>query len=288
MPIPSVTFRSELDPVVRKELDQFDAEVTEYLLQEHDDDGKHTNITAKSLTVSGPITANGAVVTNGPVTTKGPSVTIAGSPLEIANPAYALLNLRDTGAAVDNRLGQLFHDNGTIYLRTVNDAITAAYTTLALQHDGQSVFSGPVRERSRATPIGEWTPYTVTWRGSGSNPTVGDGFVVGYYMLIGKTCFFQIRTFSGTTGTAGSGYWSWSVPLPMGGYLPYGNVRGWAYYGMTDHYYQFFGLNSAFFGGPAQTVGMFSGSPGAQMGATLPEAYGNYVQIFIEGYYSID
>jgi hypothetical protein len=69
MPLPSVTFRSELDPIVRKELDQLDGEITEYLLQEHDDDGKHTHITADSITVTGgtnltsPVTIDGVPVT---------------------------------------------------------------------------------------------------------------------------------------------------------------------------------------------------------------------------------
>lgn len=60
MPLPSVTFRSELPPIVRKELDQLDSELTGYLLQEHDDDGHHTHITTTSLTVTGgPITVDG-------------------------------------------------------------------------------------------------------------------------------------------------------------------------------------------------------------------------------------
>jgi len=66
MPLPSVTFRSELPPIVRKELDQLDSELTAYLLQEHDDDGQHTHITASSLTVTGPL-----AVLGGPITVNG-------------------------------------------------------------------------------------------------------------------------------------------------------------------------------------------------------------------------
>jgi len=65
MPLPSVTFRSELPPVVRKELDQLDGEITAYLLQEHDDDGRHTVITATAITVTGPLTVTGPVTING-------------------------------------------------------------------------------------------------------------------------------------------------------------------------------------------------------------------------------
>jgi len=50
---------------VRKELDQLDGEITAYLLQEHDDDGRHTVITATAITVTGPLTVTGPVTING-------------------------------------------------------------------------------------------------------------------------------------------------------------------------------------------------------------------------------
>jgi hypothetical protein len=70
MPLPSVTFRSELDPIVRKELDQFDGELTGYLLEEHDDDGHHTHVTADALTIKGPVT-----ITGGPLLVDGVPIT---------------------------------------------------------------------------------------------------------------------------------------------------------------------------------------------------------------------
>src|SRR5262245_45523153 len=66
MPTASVTFSSELDHTTRKELDQLTAENTEYLLQEHDDDGHHTDITALSIRVSGDAAISGNATVNGP------------------------------------------------------------------------------------------------------------------------------------------------------------------------------------------------------------------------------
>lgn len=77
MSLPSVTFRSELPPVMRKELDQLDSELTDYLLTEHDDDGHHRNITASSI---GPHTPPGTLAIKGPIAMTGP-VTIDGQPI---------------------------------------------------------------------------------------------------------------------------------------------------------------------------------------------------------------
>lgn len=84
MPLPSVTFRSELDPVVRKELDQFDGELTGYLLEEHDDDGHHTRITADAVTVDGPVTING-----GPLLIDGVPIT-GGDEVKAHAPTHAV------------------------------------------------------------------------------------------------------------------------------------------------------------------------------------------------------
>jgi len=51
--LPGVTnFRSELDPVVRKELDHHNAALNGFLTQEHNDDGSHGAITASSVDIT--------------------------------------------------------------------------------------------------------------------------------------------------------------------------------------------------------------------------------------------
>ena len=73
MPLPNTTFRSELPHVVRKELDQSNADTAGYLVTEHDEDGHHTHITAKSLKVKGPV-----AITGGPLTVNGAPVVPGG------------------------------------------------------------------------------------------------------------------------------------------------------------------------------------------------------------------
>jgi hypothetical protein len=51
MSYPDLTYRSELPPVTRKELEQFAALLQAYLSREHNSEGQHTNITADSITV---------------------------------------------------------------------------------------------------------------------------------------------------------------------------------------------------------------------------------------------
>jgi len=73
MGFPNTTFRTELPPVVRKELDQSNADTAGYLSAEHDEEGRHTHLTAKSLKVKGPVT-----ITGGPLTINGAPVTPGG------------------------------------------------------------------------------------------------------------------------------------------------------------------------------------------------------------------
>lgn len=51
MGLPSTKFRSELDPVTRKELDAENAELSEFLSVEHHDDGTHASTTHDHITV---------------------------------------------------------------------------------------------------------------------------------------------------------------------------------------------------------------------------------------------
>ena len=60
---------------------------------------------------------------------------------------------------------------------------------------------------------GAWQSYTPTWTASTTNPSIGNGSIVGRYLQIGKTCWFRAYLQFGTTTTAGSG--NYSVGLPV-------------------------------------------------------------------------
>lgn len=61
--------------------------------------------------------------------------------------------------------------------------------------------------------LGAWTSYTPTWTAATTNPTVGNGSLVGRYQVLGKTCHLAITLIAGTTTTYGSGQYSFALPF---------------------------------------------------------------------------
>jgi len=61
-------------------------------------------------------------------------------------------------------------------------------------------------------PVGNWQAYTVSWIASTTNPSIGNGTLVGRYTQIGKTIMGNIFIKMGSTTTFGSGYWRFSLP----------------------------------------------------------------------------
>lgn len=60
---------------------------------------------------------------------------------------------------------------------------------------------------------GDWTTYTPTWTGSGSNPAIGNGSLTGEYRQLGKSVLVNINLTVGSTTTFGSGTYSYSLPF---------------------------------------------------------------------------
>lgn len=61
--------------------------------------------------------------------------------------------------------------------------------------------------------VGVWQTYTPTWTGAISNPTVGNGTLVGSYVKSGNTCIFTIALTYGSTSLGGEGALSFSLPF---------------------------------------------------------------------------
>jgi hypothetical protein len=57
-----------------------------------------------------------------------------------------------------------------------------------------------------------WTAYTPTWTASTTNPSIGNGSMVGFYTLFGTTCNFQIYILFGSMTNGGLGVWSLTLP----------------------------------------------------------------------------
>lgn len=79
---------------------------------------------------------------------------------------------------------------------------------------------------------GAWVGYTPTLTATTTNPTIGNGSIIGRYHQIGKTVFFDMEFVFGSTSNAGSGNYAFSLPpsLPVtnasGSPVAVGNVNG--------------------------------------------------------------
>lgn len=60
--------------------------------------------------------------------------------------------------------------------------------------------------------VTDWVEYTPEWTATTTNPTVGNGSIVGRWRRVGDTGFYQIRVNFQSTTTAGSGDYSFSLP----------------------------------------------------------------------------
>lgn len=59
-----------------------------------------------------------------------------------------------------------------------------------------------------------WTPYTPVWAATTVNPTLGNGTLLGRYQMLGpKTCAVRFQLTAGTTTTAGTGTYTWTLPF---------------------------------------------------------------------------
>jgi hypothetical protein len=123
-----------------------------------------------------------------------------------ANVSRLLLNA--LASPTNSRLFIIESYNGDLYFQARADDGTNPFNALKIKRDG-SLF-----ERQRGAAIGEWIPYTPTWKiYSSSNGVIGNGTLYGRYCLVGKICFFIIKLTIGSTTTFGSSYWAFSLPV---------------------------------------------------------------------------
>lgn len=58
-----------------------------------------------------------------------------------------------------------------------------------------------------------WTTYTPSWTATTTNPSLGNGTLVGSYMKVGTTCHLSIQLVIGSTTNKGSGTYRFSLPF---------------------------------------------------------------------------
>jgi hypothetical protein len=222
MPIPSVTFRSELPPVVQKELDQHDTELTAYLLKEHTEDGGHTDISADSIIVDGPVTINGGplIVDGTPITggfaPHAPSHSLGGvDPVNVRNlagyPGVVTQFLNGTGAFTvpPTALHQITHHAGQV------DALDVK--TLAGYPGGSTTFLR-ADGTFQTVPAGTPTAHHATHEPGGTDALVNAAW------LHQTNVFTQANTFNADVAAA-LGVYERSRTARMGEWIAY--APGW-------------------------------------------------------------
>ena len=136
-------------------------------------------------------------------------------------------------------------------------------STLRAHNSGEFWVAGPTPEDYFPW---NWTSYTPTWTGTGSNPSIGNGTLTGSYLLFGTTCFLSIYMAIGSTTTGGSGAWLFALPPGVAapttinqnltcGVSTSGGASAWAGYGVIG--------GAGGFQGSGTTVAPYASTSGA-------------------------
>jgi len=86
-------------------------------------------------------------------------------------------------------------------------------TGVDIEATGDLTAAGSVFEAGRAVAMGDWADYTPVWSSTGTQPSLGDGQLLGQWTRIGETVFFDIRLTMGASTTYGTGTWLLSFPV---------------------------------------------------------------------------
>jgi len=127
--------------------------------------------------------------------------------------------------------------------------------------------------------------YTPVWTASTSNPSIGNGTLVGRYVLRGKTCLTFISLVGGSTTNWGSGVWTFGLAVavkPTG--IPY-QGQAHCYDASTGSYY---GRIPAITNGTNLTVINNISGTGSQLSPTVPFTWGSGDLLRIQLEYEIE
>lgn len=245
MPFPSETFLEfirQRDGHLSQEFEHFYAQLEGYLRTEHKEDGSHSDVHADSVTATGDIAAGGDLSAQDGAIFLGNRTTSA------ANYTLDPLLLRITPSSIVTADTYLAHGrdaygqycalydvtadcpqwvvyrltSGTVFQLGPPSFRTGTYdlggnASSALRWDtiyGKTIDASlGFVERGRTASLGDWTTYTPTWTGVGSNPSLGNGTLTGRYAQVGHTVWFHVALTIGSTTTLGTGAWDFSTPV---------------------------------------------------------------------------
>jgi hypothetical protein len=130
--------------------------------------------------------------------------------------SHAAIDFREAGTTKDNYDA---HAAATVAHGATGAVVGTTNTqTLTNKTLTAPALTAPTATGSLAGFGAGWTPYTPTWTGTGSNPSLGNGTISGRYFQIGKTVHFQIHLVIGSTTTFGTGRWDFTLPVASTGY----------------------------------------------------------------------
>lgn len=124
------------------------------------------------------------------------------------------------------------------------------------------------------TNFGVFTDYTPTWTASTTNPTIGNGSILGRYVRIGNLVVYWGKILFGTTTTAGSGGYMVTLPITSNNFTGGNGTIGSAWIrdsSGSDYSFQLVDAGTFFIIRPGS--GTFGGN--AQWGAAAPMAHAN-------------
>lgn len=127
-----------------------------------------------------------------------------------------------------------------------------------------------------------WDIYGPTWGSSGTPPAIGDGSILGRFMQVGRTIHYSIVLIWGTTTTAGTGQYTFTLPTTARQGIPFAVGIGTSYDTsgtvFRPHHVILTGAAGGF------TVGMINDA-GSRVGATSPYTWATGDTINLAGTY---
>jgi len=110
-----------------------------------------------------------------------------------------------------------FYANGTAYndvrLIASEGSPNSSYGGILGIYASQVNLSPAGNLRYRNVILGDWVAWTPVWTATTTNPVIGNGTLTGRYTRIGNTVHASIYLLFGSTTTAGSGVYYFSLPV---------------------------------------------------------------------------
>lgn len=110
-----------------------------------------------------------------------------------------------------------YENAGSVVANRLRNTVTTANTPLAAGK-GKAVYvydGSSNRWRLTSHVQGDYIAYTPTWKGSTTNPTIGNGTLSGRYLIHENFCRAEIYVEMGSTTTFGSGNYNLTAPVPI-------------------------------------------------------------------------